>query len=178
MSPPLTRYRIGIGWGVALAVLYLATPNPRSIAAGLPVALAGLLVRGVAAGTIIKGRELASSVVYAFTRNPLYLGSSLLALGFGLMSGSPAAAVLLVGASALVYPAIIRNEERELLARYGDRFLEFRDRVPCFFPRAMGPGVARAFTFRRFVQNGEYNATLGFLAVTGFLAAKWWLYPS
>jgi protein-S-isoprenylcysteine O-methyltransferase Ste14 len=178
MSPPLTRYRVAIGWAAALAVLYLATPTPRTLTAGVLPALAGLLLRGVAAGTIRKGEELACSGPYAFTRNPLYLGSSLLTLGFAIMSGSLPAAGLLVGISAVVYPRIIRNEERELEAQYGDRFLAFRRRVPRFLPRTIGPGMAETFSFRLFLENGEYNATLGFLGAAGLLAAKWWLFPS
>lgn len=178
MSPALTRYRVAIGWGAALAVLYLATPTPRSLVAGVPPALAGLLVRGLAAGTIRKGRELASSGPYAFTRNPLYLGSSLLTLGFAIMSGSLTAAGLLVGASAAVYPLIIRNEERELEGQYGEQYLAFRSRVPCFLPRTIGPGVAEGFSLRQFLENGEYNATLGFLAGAGLLTVKWWLFRS
>jgi hypothetical protein len=169
------KYRVALGWALALVVLFLAEPDPRSIAAGIPPALAGLTIRGVAAGTIRKGSALAEAGPYAFTRNPLYLGSSLLSLGFGIMSGTLAGVALLLVPSALLYPIIIRNEERELTARYGRRFLEYRDRVPCFFPRRVGRGVLDGFSLVRFRANGEYNAATGFLAAAGILILKYWL---
>jgi hypothetical protein len=135
----------------------------------------GLATRGLAAGTIRKGSELARSGPYAFTRNPLYLGSSVLALGFGIMSGNLIGAALLVIPSAIVYPAVIRSEEAELRRRYGREFDDFRNGVPCFFPRRISRRALDAFTFGQFVANGEYNATIGFLAATGVLAIKYFL---
>jgi hypothetical protein len=82
---------------------------------------------------------------------------------------------LLLVPSALLYPIIIRNEERELTARYGRRFLEYRDRVPCLFPRRVGRGVLDGFSLVRFRANGEYNAATGFLAAAGILILKYWL---
>lgn len=173
MIQGIARHRVALGWLVALAALYLASPNGVSLAAGAPLALAGLATRGLAAGTIRKGTELARSGPYAFSRNPLYLGSSLLALGFGVMSGSVLAAAVLLIPSALVYPLVIRNEERHLRERFGREFDAFRDSVPRFFPRRIDRRALESFTFGQFMANGEYNATIGFLAATGILTAKY-----
>jgi len=114
MIARLFRRRVTLGWVIAIGVLYIAVPTARSLAIGIPLAVVGLATRGLAAGTIRKGSELARSGPYAFTRNPLYLGSSVLALGFGIMSGN------LIGAALLVIPSLrpgIRRlpERRSLL---------------------------------------------------------------
>src|SRR5262245_44785132 len=100
----IQRFRVPLGFVIAAAVLYFAAPTGVSILAGLPVALLGGLSRALAAGTIKKDRELATSGIYALTRNPLYLGSSLLAAGFAIMSASKLDAALLLIPSALIYP--------------------------------------------------------------------------
>jgi protein-S-isoprenylcysteine O-methyltransferase Ste14 len=82
------KLRVPIGFVLAVIVLYLAQPTAVSILAGLPVALIGAVFRGLAAGVIKKDSTLATSGVYALTRNPLYFGSSLLAAGFAIMSAS------------------------------------------------------------------------------------------
>lgn len=172
MIARLLRSRIAIGWVIALATLYVSSPNMRSLVMGLPLALAGLVVRGLAAGTIRKGSELATTGPYGLTRNPLYLGSSLLAAGFGIMSGSPLGAAFLLVPSAIIYPIVIRKEERHLRQKYGRQFEDFRRRVPCFLPHRISLRALDSVTFGQFLANGEYNASLGFLAATLVLVAK------
>ncbi len=82
----IQRLRVPLGFLVAAAVLYFATPTTTSILIGLPVAIAGAAFRGMAAGVIRKDSQLATAGPYAWTRNPLYFGSSLLAVGFAVMS--------------------------------------------------------------------------------------------
>ena len=82
----IQRLRVPLGFVVAAAVLYFATPTTISILAGLPIALAGAAFRGMAAGVIRKDSQLATSGPYGWTRNPLYFGSFLLAAGFAVMS--------------------------------------------------------------------------------------------
>src|SRR2546426_719197 len=131
----IQRFRVPLGFAVVVAVLYLATPTPLSLGMGLPVAIAGVVVRALAAGVIKKDSRLATSGLYAWTRNPLYFGSSLVALGFALMSWIPLAAALLLVPSALIYPHVIRKEEAPLEGLFGDEFLDSRREVPCFVPR-------------------------------------------
>jgi hypothetical protein len=174
LAARLVRSRVALGWVVALAALYFSSPDVRSLLMGIPVGLAGLMVRGLAAGTIRKGTELATSGPYALTRNPLYLGSSLLAIGFAIMSGSLLAAALLLAPSAIVYPVVIRNEERHLRRKYGRQFEDFCSRVPCFLPRRLSRTAWQGATFGQFMTNGEYNASLGFLAATLLLVARYY----
>src|SRR5437868_2379401 len=131
----IQRFRVPLGFAVAAAVLYFATPTTFSIAIGLPVAIVGAIFRTLAAGVIKKDSSLAMSGPYAWTRNPLYFGSFFLALGFALMSWDLVAASVLVIPSTLIYPHVIRNEESHLERLFGDDFRRYRNEVPCFFPR-------------------------------------------
>src|SRR5579862_6394563 len=158
----IQRFRVPFGFVVAIAVLYLATPTKTSIVLGLPVALIGAAFRGLAAGVIKKDARLATSGPYAWTRNPLYFGSSFLALGFAIMSWSPLAATLLVIPSIIVYPRVIRNEEAHLEKLFGDEFRKYATTVPRFLPRFRGSGIS--FSFGQYIANREYNTALGFAA--------------
>jgi protein-S-isoprenylcysteine O-methyltransferase Ste14 len=71
---------------VALA---LARPTPASLAAGLLLGFAGEAVRLWASGHIEKTKALATGGPYAHTRNPLYLGSVVMAAGVAVASASP-----------------------------------------------------------------------------------------
>src|SRR5689334_2551393 len=77
-----TRSRVPLGFLFAAAYLWWARPTWLSLGAGFAIALAGLVVRSLASGHIRKNAELATTGPYAYTRNPLYLGSILIALGF------------------------------------------------------------------------------------------------
>src|SRR4051794_6680045 len=106
----IQRLRVPAGFAIAAVVLYFATPKGITILAGLPIAIAGAILRGMAAGVIRKDSKLATVGPYGWTRNPLYFGSFLLALGFGVMSANWFAALLLIIPSLLIYPNVIRNE--------------------------------------------------------------------
>jgi len=114
------KLRVPIGFVIAAAVLYFATPTVVSIIIGLPVALLGATFRALAAGVIKKDASLATSGIYAITRNPLYFGSSLLAGGFAVMSANGIAAALLLVPFALIYPVVIRREEAHLEELFPD----------------------------------------------------------
>jgi protein-S-isoprenylcysteine O-methyltransferase Ste14 len=90
----IQRFRVPLGFLIAALVLYLAQPTSFSMLLGLPIAIAGAVLRGLAAGVIRKDAVLTTSGPYAWTRNPLYLGSFLLGVGFGVMSGSWIAAAV------------------------------------------------------------------------------------
>lgn len=171
----IARLRVPLGFVVAALVLYSATPSLISLIGGLPVALTGLAFRGAAAGVIQKNDVLARQGPYTLTRNPLYLGSFLLAAGFAVMSGSSVAAALLLIPSALIYPRIIRDEERHLGDLFGQEFEDFRRQVPTFFPRRLSLGWARSFSGSRYLANREYNAALGFIGAAGILFVKYWI---
>ena len=164
------RWRVRISYPVALACLWLARPAPASLALGASIAAAGLLVRGAAAGHLRKGEQLATSGPYACTRNPLYLGSALLATGFAVGSHSWLVAGILAAYFAVFYPATMRREEQEVRARYGCAFDDYAARVPLFWPRPSRAGAGQArFSWALYRRNRECRVALGFLAGVALL---------
>ena len=122
--PPLratffARWRVRVGYLLAVVVLLLAHPTPRSIAIGGVVGLVGLWVRALAAGHLHKQEMLTVSGPYAHTRNPLYFGSAILTVGAAVAMNSWIAAVLLIGYFALFYSVVMRKEEGELRFHHG-----------------------------------------------------------
>jgi protein-S-isoprenylcysteine O-methyltransferase Ste14 len=157
------RLRVPLGFFIAAAVLYLAQPTWLSIGLGLPAAITGAVLRALAAGTIRKDRTLATDGPYGWTRNPLYVGSSLLAAGFAVMSWNPLAAAILLVPSFFVYPQVVQREEQHLEGLFPAEYADYKSRVPRFFPR---PGRSkRSFSIDQYLANREYNTALGFIAV-------------
>jgi len=154
----LARRRVALGAVMALAALVLARPTWNSWSAGLVAAVIGEGIRVWAAGHLEKSREVTTSGPYRWMRHPLYVGSSILALGIVIAARS-----YVLGALALLYigttiPAAIRSEEAFLRRTFGDSY----DR----YARAEHAGVARRFSVERAVRNKEYRAVLG--TVVGF----------
>ena len=174
------QWRVRLGYPLAIIYWILARPTPHSIVYGGVIAAFGLIIRALAAGHLVKYQELATSGPYATTRNPLYLGSALLAAGFGVAGRSWIAGCLLAIYFAVVYSAVMRNEEEELRARFGPVYEEYAARVPLFFPKpphphAMPPGAdvphAKPFTWGQYLRNREYQALIG----TAFALGAVWL---
>jgi protein-S-isoprenylcysteine O-methyltransferase Ste14 len=167
----IQRLRVPLGFVIAAAVLYWAQPTGLSLAVGLPVALTGGLFRAWAAGVIRKDSALAMTGPYAWTRNPLYFGSSVLALGFAIMSANVIAAGLLLIPSILIYPFVIRREEAHLGRLFPDEFRLYRSKVPCFVPRF--GGFQPSFSSRQYLANREYNTALGLAGALAVFVGKW-----
>jgi protein-S-isoprenylcysteine O-methyltransferase Ste14 len=168
------KLRVPLGFVVAAAVLYFAQPTAISILAGLPFALIGALFRALAAGVIRKDSSLATTGIYGLTRNPLYFGSALLAVGFAIMSADEIAASLLAVPFVLIYPRVILREEEHLERLFPSEFRKYKAMVPRFFPRVtLRPRLA--FSFNQYLANREYNAVLGLVAAVGLFAIKAWL---
>jgi protein-S-isoprenylcysteine O-methyltransferase Ste14 len=160
-----------MGFAIAAIVLYLATPTGVTILAGLPVALSGAILRGMAAGVIRKDSQLATAGPYAWTRNPLYFGSFLLTAGFAIMSANWIAAAVLILPSLVVYPNVIRNEEGHLERLFPEDFRRYRATVPRFIPKFTR--FERSFSFNQYLANREYNTALGFAAVLAVFIVRW-----
>lgn len=168
------KLRVPMGFVIAAAVLYLAQPTALSILAGLPIALIGAVFRALAAGVIKKDSTLATGGVYALTRNPLYFGSSLLAAGFAVMSGSALAAGLILTPFVLIYPVVIFREEEHLQQLFPEQFELYKSTVPRFFPR-ISFSFPASFAFSQYLANREYNTALGLAGAVGILVIKRWL---
>jgi protein-S-isoprenylcysteine O-methyltransferase Ste14 len=169
------RWRVRTGYLVAIAVLWFARPVPRSILYGAAVGLIGLAIRSYAAGYLHKQEVLSVTGPYAHTRNPLYLGSSLLALGAGVATRSWISAALLLVYFAVFYSMVMRREELELRQRHGAAFDAYAKAVPLFFPRLAGAAMtgAEAFSLAQYKKNREWKAALGFLLLLAILLVIW-----
>jgi protein-S-isoprenylcysteine O-methyltransferase Ste14 len=170
--------RIRIPSGFVFGVLFLATaePRPETLVAGCAVAALGLALRAAAAGVIEKNKRLAISGPYAYTRNPLYLGSAIITLGFSLASGNWWFAALLMGFFAAVYVPVMRSEEARLRQLFGEQYAAYAENVPLLIPRATPwrpAGAERVpFEWRRYLSNHEYRAGEAFVLITLILLAK------
>ena len=171
----MARVRVPLGFGIAALVFYFSVPIPTSIMTGFPVALLGLVFRALAAGVIQKNSLLATTGLYQFSRNPLYLGSFLLISGFAIMSSNITAAALLILPFTLVYALVIRDEEAHMKQLFGEEFEQYQASVPQFFPKSLDKSILHAFSLRQYLANREYNAGLGFMGATLVLLAKFFM---
>ncbi len=171
----MSAFRVPLGFGVAAVVFYFSTPTSQFMLAGFPVALLGLAFRAAAAGVIHKDAVLAQTGPYRLTRNPLYFGSFLLATGFAVMSGSVASAASLLVPFVIVYPAVMRKEERHLEGLFGQEFGRFKSRVRLFVPTRLDLRVFEGFSLEQYLANREHNALAGFVGATAVLLVKLFL---
>ena len=161
------RWRVRLGYPLALAVLWFSRPTLQSILLGALAGAIGLCIRAYAAGYLHKQEVLTVTGPYAYTRNPLYLGSAILALGAGIATYSWISISILVIYFAVFYSIVMRREERELHLRHGESFEEYARTVPLFVPRltaAKLPGnSAGSFSLAQYKKNHEWQAAAGFL---------------
>ena len=169
--------RIRVPLGFVTAALYLAElwqhiPQAPAVLVSLALVIPGLALRGYAAGYVKKNRELTQTGPYAHTRNPLYLGSMLIAAGFAVALASWLFAVVLAAGFAIIYIPVIASEEQFLRATFPD-FDDYCRRVPRLLPRltpARPPVQQTAaqvrespgeFSLTLYLRHREYNALLG-----------------
>lgn len=167
------RWRAPLGYPTALVCLWFARPTFSSILIGSVIAVFGLFIRAVAAGHLRKRESLAQTGPYAHTRNPLYVGSALIAAGFAMAARSWVAAGLLALYFGVFYGQVMRREESELREQYGKAFDEYAATVPLFWPRLRVEASADAdrFSFAQYVRNREYNAAIGAVLTIAILVA-------
>jgi protein-S-isoprenylcysteine O-methyltransferase Ste14 len=173
------RIRVPLGFVFAVLYFWLARPSGRSLAYGALLILPGLLIRALASGHVRKNEALATSGPYAHTRNPLYLGSLLMGVGFAVAARSWWVGVILVGMFFAIYLPVIRDEENYLGRKFPE-FEEYARRVPRMFPRIFPSAELRSreeesvdgFSLDLYLKHREYNALLGALAMVAGLIAK------
>jgi protein-S-isoprenylcysteine O-methyltransferase Ste14 len=160
--------RIRVPLGFLAALLYLfelwrRAPEPAAVAWSLALVLPGLWLRGYAAGYVKKNRELTQTGPYAYTRNPLYLGSMSIAAGFALALLSWPVGLVLAAGFLVIYVPVIASEERFLRATFPE-FEAYCRRVPRLIPRfiaARAMGDPGSFSFALYRRHREYNAAIG-----------------
>jgi len=172
------RWRVPLGFAMAVALAVLSKPNLPVLVAGAIVALPGLVLRGIAAGYVEKGKKLAACGPYRYSRNPLYVGSFIIGLGFAIAAASWILAVLFVIYFIAVYVPVIGREGEELRDRFGGEYERYVASVPAFLPRLFHavaepePQAGDTFSWVRYRKNREYEAALGYVAGLLFLALK------
>jgi len=170
------RVRVPLGFAFAVFYFWLAKPTVRCMLLGSVFVTAGLCLRGIASGYLRKNEQLAMAGPYAYTRNPLYLGSVLMAFGFVLAARdwwiALAAAIFFMA----IYLPVVFSEEQFLRARFPE-FEEYARRVPRFLVR-FGPVGAEGgrFSWDLYLKHREYNALLGAVVMMAALVGKmaWW----
>jgi protein-S-isoprenylcysteine O-methyltransferase Ste14 len=166
------RLRIGFLFGVAYLVF--ARPTAGGLLLGLPVALAGLLIRGWAAGHIVKDARLTTSGPYAHTRNPLYFGSFLLAAGFAI-AAHWSLLLVVIALFVFIYGPTIALERAEISSRFPADYPSYESNVPAFMPRLTpwsGQTSGDSFSFSRYMRQREWQAALAFVSATAWLIAR------
>jgi protein-S-isoprenylcysteine O-methyltransferase Ste14 len=175
------RWRVPLGFVCAAVFIIFAKPNARSLAIGGAVALVGLGVRAWASGHIRKNDRLAVYGPYAHTRNPLYLGSFVLGLGFTIAASS--SLLLFVGLGSLfaalflgIYIPVMRVEASTLAELFGEEYAKYAAAVPLLFPRPTPYKVDDApptrFDAGLYMRYREYRAALGLLLAWCVLMLK------
>jgi protein-S-isoprenylcysteine O-methyltransferase Ste14 len=185
----VARLRVPSGFLIVAVFAWLSHPTRGSLAIGLPVSLAGLALRAWAAGCLAKNQDLATGGPFAYTRNPLYVGTLLVAAGLVIAGRNLALAALFAAVFLFVYLPVIQNEEQHLRQLFPG-YAAYADGVPALLPRltpwapaAARPGERRQvepnsqkspnpFRWSLYLRNQEYNAGAGFAAGMLFLLWK------
>ena len=171
------RMRVPLGFVVAAIFLVFAHPSGRTLAWSVLLVVPGLWLRGYAAGYVKKNAELTRTGPYAYTRNPLYLGSMGIAFGFAIATGQLWLGLLLAVLFLAIYVPTILSEEAFLRGAFAS-FEEYARRVPRLLPRLTAARFGDAdtgngrFSAERYRHHHEYNALMGAVAIYAALALR------
>jgi protein-S-isoprenylcysteine O-methyltransferase Ste14 len=174
------RVRVPLGFLFAVFYFWLARPSWRSMALGVIVVLPGLVIRALASGHVRKNESLATSGPYAYTRNPLYLGSLVMGVGFCVVARSWWVGLVLVVMFFAIYQPVIRDEENFLRATFPE-FEAYARRVPRMLPRLTRHSTdanetVGGFSLDLYLKHREYNALLGAMGMMAALIFKMTLF--
>lgn len=160
----LARVRVPLGYVCGVVAFVLASPTGRSLLIGALVGAVGEAIRIWAAGHLEKGREVTTSGPYAWTRHPLYLGSSVMGAGVAIAARNAIVVVVVFFYLLVTIVAAIRTEEAHLTTKFGGAYPAYRD--------GAGAASARRFSMERAIRNHEYRAALGFIGALALLLLR------
>jgi protein-S-isoprenylcysteine O-methyltransferase Ste14 len=169
----VARLRVPGGFLLVIVFAWLSHPDARSLAWGIPLSAGGLALRGWAAGCLYKDRQLATAGPYAHLRNPLYLGTLMVAAGLVIAARNPALGVLFAAVFLLIYLPAIQLEEQHLRGLFPE-YAAYALQVPALLPRLRpyrGKG-GEPFRVSQYMKNREYQAAMGFAAGLAYLVWK------
>ena len=167
------RLRVPSGFLLVGAFAWFSHPEPASLLAGIPISVVGLAIRAWAAGHLAKNQMLATSGPYAHTRNPLYLGTLLVAAGLAVASRSFGLGFLFAAVFVLIYLPVIELEEQHLRKLFPE-YAAYAKQVPRIWPRWRHGTATQPFRRGLYMRNQEYQAVGGFVAGTVWLVWKAW----
>jgi len=167
----VARLRVPAGFVLGAAFAWFSHPSLASLLAGIPISVVGMAIRAWAAGHLAKNQVLATSGPYAFTRNPLYLGTLLVAGGLAVASRSIGLALLFAAVFGMIYLPVIELEEQHLRELFPE-YAGYAREVPRMWPKWKAAGNKAGFRGDLYSKNQEYQALAGFLAGTVLLIWK------
>jgi protein-S-isoprenylcysteine O-methyltransferase Ste14 len=166
------RIRVPLGFLFAVVYIWLARPTKTSLLVGGLTLVPGLMLRGLASGHVQKDKQLTTSGPYAYTRNPLYLGSLIMAVGFAIASRNWWIVGIMLLMFALIYVPVIAGEERYLRQTFPE-YEEYSRGVPRILPRLTRYGSQQsAYSSARYWKHREYEAAIGCAVVLAILVVK------
>ena len=166
------RIRVPLGFIFAVVYVWLARPSKISLITGALLLIPGLVLRGLASGHVQKDRQLTTSGPYAYTRNPLYVGSLVLAAGFAIAARSWWIVAIMFAMFTVIYIPVIAGEERFLRQAFPG-YDDYARRVPRMLPRLTPYGSQQStYSSALYWQHREYQATIGCVAVLVILLFK------
>ncbi len=169
----VARLRVPSGFLIVIVFAWQSRPTAESLAWGIPVSIAGLALRAWAAGCLAKNRQLATGGPYAYTRNPLYIGTLLVAAGLTIAARNVYLGILFAAVFLFVYLPVIQLEEQHL-RRLFPEYAAYAREVPALFPRLTPYPTKTVNPFRGalYLRNQEYQAAAGYFAGVLFLLWK------
>ncbi len=173
------RLRVTLGFLLIPLLFIAAHPTIKSIGIGFTISLVGLLIRAWASGYLKKNQELTSTGPYAFTRNPLYLGTFIMATGVAVTTTSLWFVATFVSLYLIIYIPVMMAEAETLNKLFPAEYASYSEHVPMFLPR-LSPfqnpisesGGDKKFTLSQYLKHREYRAAFGIIIIYGLLAAK------
>lgn len=172
----MQRWRVPLGFVCAALFLIFSRPRPLTMAIGGAVALPGLALRAWATGHLRKNDALATTGPYAYTRNPLYLGSFVMGVGFTVASGRLILGIIFAALFLGIYVPVMRVESATLTQLFGERYLRYVKAVPLFLPRLFpyrdGANDKNRFDAALYKRYREYRAAIGMTVAWALLALK------
>ena len=170
----MQRWRVPLGFACAALFLFFARPSTWTLIIGGAVAAPGLLLRAWASGHLRKNEALATTGPYAYTRNPLYLGSFLIGLGFTIAAGQILLIVIFLVMILGIYLPVMRVESATLAELFGKRYVRYAKEVPLLFPRLSAYRKQHGTGFDRtlYLRYREYRAAIGMVIAWALLLLK------
>jgi protein-S-isoprenylcysteine O-methyltransferase Ste14 len=169
----IARVRVAAGFFVLVAFAWLSYPSPLSMLIGLPISVFGLWLRAWAAGHLAKNQQLATTGPYSYIRNPLYIGTLVVASGLLIAARDLLLATLFLVVFTLIYLPVIELEEQHLRSLFPG-YRTYAAQVNRLLPVSKWKGAQTRFSWQLYLRNEEYKALLGFVLATIWLVLKYW----